>query len=544
MKIPAYLFLFFLLLSASCRQQDYPRLLAVADSLMDTRPDSAWQVLRGISPEALPTEGERMRHRLLTVEAECRNGIFTTDDSLVIAITDYFQKQGDMAMLIKAYYCSGMLYGGKRQYDVALATYNKGAKLAQQTERWNLLGHIAANMGNIYQINDLNYQADSLYRQAENMARQTDDTILLAETLYRRGICQLRLKKNNHSKAEQLMQEAYCLAVGNQRGSIALSMSHLYSRWGVLDKALDYGRKAVMLMQQDTLRLYRACVILGDAYYKMAQYDSAQYFFLQSLASEALDIKANAYMRLADIARNKQDWKKVSEYKEKEFVYRDSLRQQNQKVAIILQQSRSEINKERELTRRSQVVSISLLMIVILTVIGLIFYLRKRRLDNRKPDTELRNHEQLLYQNEESKEEVNGSQKKGWKKEDFRYFQIKIRKTESFRKIERLVSYHEEHPHKANIEHFEEKDKEAFMAETENLLPDYISRLVSLYPDLDNDDIFLLCLCLADLPVSHIAVVLERHRDSIYKRLRKIKKEKLNVVIDSDLKDILHLVES
>ena len=160
MKIPAYLFLFFLLVSASCRQQDYSRLLAVADSLMDARPDSAWQVLRGISPEALPTEGERMRHRLLTVEAECRNGIFTTDDSLVIAITDYFQKQGDMAMLIKAYYCSGMLYGGKRQYDVALATYNKGVKLAQQTERWNLLGHIAANMGNIYQINDLNYQAD------------------------------------------------------------------------------------------------------------------------------------------------------------------------------------------------------------------------------------------------------------------------------------------------------------------------------------------------------------------------------------------------
>ena len=58
MKIPAYFFLFFLLVSASCRQQDYPRLLAVADSLMDTRSDSAWQVLRGISPEALSTEGE------------------------------------------------------------------------------------------------------------------------------------------------------------------------------------------------------------------------------------------------------------------------------------------------------------------------------------------------------------------------------------------------------------------------------------------------------------------------------------------------------
>lgn len=95
MKIPAYLFLFFLLVSASCRQQDYPRLLAVADSLMDTRPDSAWQVLRGISPEALSTEGERMRHRLLTVEAECRNGQMPANDSLLLPLIGYFQRGGE-----------------------------------------------------------------------------------------------------------------------------------------------------------------------------------------------------------------------------------------------------------------------------------------------------------------------------------------------------------------------------------------------------------------------------------------------------------------
>ena len=81
-----------LLAFVACTRVDYARRLADADSLLSIRPDSALTLLRSIPPDHLPPEEERMRHVLLTVEAECRNHIPQQNDSLLRVAVDYFHR--------------------------------------------------------------------------------------------------------------------------------------------------------------------------------------------------------------------------------------------------------------------------------------------------------------------------------------------------------------------------------------------------------------------------------------------------------------------
>ena len=69
-----YLFLILFVGLSACTHLDYPRLMAAADSLLYIRPDSALTILYGIPPDELDS-ADRARHALLTVEAECRNGV-------------------------------------------------------------------------------------------------------------------------------------------------------------------------------------------------------------------------------------------------------------------------------------------------------------------------------------------------------------------------------------------------------------------------------------------------------------------------------------
>ena len=76
---PLYPLCLLAVLGTACTHADYSRRMAEADRVMDLYPDSALRLLQDISPSDLE-EGDRMRHRLLTVEAECRNGQMPASD--------------------------------------------------------------------------------------------------------------------------------------------------------------------------------------------------------------------------------------------------------------------------------------------------------------------------------------------------------------------------------------------------------------------------------------------------------------------------------
>ena len=139
-----------LLAFVACTHIDYARRLVDADSLLSVRPDSALTLLRSISPARLHTEEERMRHALLTVEAECRNRIPQRDDSLLKAVIHFAREHNDEQLLARAYYCQGLVNNSLKQQDEALVAFLQSEKYAHEVGNLKLLGRIYINMGYIH----------------------------------------------------------------------------------------------------------------------------------------------------------------------------------------------------------------------------------------------------------------------------------------------------------------------------------------------------------------------------------------------------------
>ena len=561
MKIPAYLFLFFLLVLASCRQQDYPRLLAVADSLMDTRPDSAWQLLRGISPEALPTEGERMRHRLLTVEAECRNGQMPANDSLLLPLIGYFQRGGEIFWEARAEYNRGcILYNGLRQAGKALESYRRAEELAQAVHDKRLLAHIYNQISRIYYSQDYVSKNDSLYWITKRLAEESGDTVLWIETQQRLATLLMGQGKKNYPKAESLLLENYSLTQRLQfkelQKNAAMSLSMLYSYMRRGKQALFFAQKALFL-QADTAALSVVHVLMGEAYYRMQEYDSASVWFNKVLGSKRSTSLSAAYMRLGNIAEKQGNMKKALEFEKKRNFYEEQFREQSQAVEIQLAEQKRIWQRQQQEDNASYVtlwtigLSVSVFSFLAFTIIIYVYRLKRQKrglqalpksAEVHEPDGEEagRDKESSLPIFEDSKlvfaaesEEAN-RQKQTF---NFEILTQQFKQQEIYGKIQRILDYY--HAHNDYEEHFQEEDKRVLVELVEHETGGFIDYLKARCATLKKAEVVFCVLSLIGLQVPEIAIILERDPSTMYKRQKLLIKEKLGVAQCDSLKNAL-----
>lgn len=540
--------LFLLLVLAACTHPDYPRLMAVADSLLYIRPDSALTILYGIPPDRLHTEEERMRHALLTVEAECRNGKMQPDDSVIRALVDYYQTQGNESMLARAYYGLGIVNNSLGRKDVAMTAFLTSERYARKAEDSKLLGRIYGNIGYLYQTNDMEIEADSLYHLAEQMARLAHDSAMLAEALTRQSMYLMELGKAYYPQAKRLLQEAYPIHKGSEskRQSIAMSLSLLYQLLQQPDSAIYYARRAVELCQRDTSGLYRAQCILANTFYQYGPMDSASFYYKQCLHSSSPMIKYAAFLQLSEIAKKRKNWEQALQLKDSASKYQQEAKRNIQKDEIVVARKNFEIKQAHTLLQRYQnYLEWCIGLFIVLVTSGIIAFIRLRKkryvLLYQEMREDLVSPRLLLPSAIESEsiivdvpaeeipteEQDVGSEKTP--EEIFEHFSRSIRMTASYRKMERMIQYQHEHPGKNPLESFDEMEQKAFLEEVNGLIPGYTERLQVNYPLLKPKDIFPLCLCLAGMAIPEIACVMNRTRDAIYKKLRAIRKQKMGL---------------
>ena len=550
MKLMHYLLLLLCLCCLSCGSRtDYPNLLTKADSLIDARPDSALSLLHSILPSALE-EDDRMRHRLLAVEAECRCGIFTVNDSVVSTLVDYFRQRDDVTMLAKVYYCRALLYSGRQQYDMALITYRKAIPYVRRAQDWRLLGRIYGNMGYLLQNNGLDVQADFLYLQAKQMAFRSGDTLLWAETLHRQAIYQLGRGREAYPKAEQLLQQSYNMLDDDRRSGVSLSFSYLYSRMKRSDLALHYAKEAVRLSQRDSSQLFRAYVVLGDVFYQTAQYDSACCYFLQSMRSEASEVKMNACIRLADIARKQEDWKLVAYYQDLESKYREMYSKQEQREEIIL--------AEKDLLHQQEQSQMKRLILICLAAIGalavcIVLLLGRRARERKRLRGQMdalmkfwwKEHRALLSAEPSVVEpEVLllpfNEPKETHSLIDFDDLVSHLRETELYAKVTRILSYHQSY--NDYEEHFTVEDQNELLNLINRFTDGFITRLEKQV-SLSEKDLRFCGLHLLGLSTQDIAILLEKDRSGVYKRQKRLLHQYFPDAGDEKLEKVLKSIK-
>ncbi|RJV05621.1 hypothetical protein DWZ67_09765 [Bacteroides sp. AF34-31BH] len=376
------------LLTACTETTGYNTTLVQADSLMNLHPDSALNMLESISTDSLKTKADRAYHALLLTQARDKNYIVQTDDSLIQVAVRYYDTHENAPLQARAYYCWGSLYRDRNGYSQAIDKYTIAlSHINGRSENAELKASLYSNLGYLYYTQGLSTEADSIYQRAELLAKSQKDTASLCYTLSQRGMISLEQGKTYYPKAEQQMQQALSIGKAFSDSTILVpiyhSLSMLYSLMPKPGQALLYARLNYSGLK-DTQHCYRTFLLLGNAYFINGQYDSAGIFLQKILKAERYyDTKADACMRLSEIAQKKGDMETSILLERKRTMYQDSAQINQQGHDILNTVIAHERNNSNTISKRSTYILCTVSTIFLAISFVCIFYFRKKHLQHK-----------------------------------------------------------------------------------------------------------------------------------------------------------------
>lgn len=522
--------------------------LVQADSLMQKFPDSALRFLQKIRPEELNSLEDRAYHALLLTEVKDKNFIQQTEDSQIRIAVQYYDSIKDIPMQAKSYYYWGCIRRDQNNHPEALKKFFTAITHAQSISDNKLAGYIYNNIANLYLLQRLNEQADSIYQITERLAIQEKDSNLLADVLSQRGMIDINRGKEYYSEAEQKILLAFKIsrhiAQRNLMAKTAYSLSLLYGRMNMGKEAVEFAK--LSLNNQDNVKmLYRGYLLLGDAYYKTVQYDSALIYLNKALYSRDHSTKAGIYMRLADIAQKQGKLEQALEMERKYSAYLDSAQQKQQGAAIVTTEKNILIQRKQSefKTNLGQLYYyittgtaffLALFLVLLKCYKKKVIYYKQKEIEMGKKLEEVlrQKNEQISFLQKEIalhhysqtekqtlKEELHilKTERQALLKESYEHSEVCV-------KMKRIIQSYKK-TDKSN-ERFDEEDWKQLIAETDIRWNDITIRLAAKYP-LSQDEIYLCCLHLTDIPTSYFRYLMECSRDAIYKKGKRILEQKM-----------------
>lgn len=542
-----------LLLTACNERSDYNALLVKADSLMALRPDSALHILQNIQPSKLKTQADHAYYALLLTQAQDKNYIVQADDSLIQIAVRYYDAHGDAAMQARAYYLWGSFYRDNNDYPQAINKYTTAlSHIDNRPENADLEAALYSNLGYLYYTQSLNVEADSIYRQAELLAKSQKDTTSLCYALSQRGMIRLGQGEKHHLEAEQRLLQALSVGKAFSDSKVLIpvyhSLSVLYSLMSKPEQALKYARLNYSGLK-DTLHCYRTFLLLGNAYFINARYDSATIFLQKVFEAERYyDTKADACMLLSEIAQKKGDMEASIRLERKGAMYQDSaqINQQSHSIlnAIIARERSNSDAISRQSTRTLYAICAAFVAVCILCIC----YFRKKHLqhkaerrewkekllaemaqaDLRKQELAAKERENATLQEEVSRLAV---KKQAYREEAYKtsalYAKV-CRITKELAKVE-------------TKENLNEEEWSQFIALTDDGWHGVITCLKEKYR-LSAEEIRICCLYLTQVPVSHMGHFLHINSRSTIQNKSKSISSKIETPQGLSLKDALFLL--
>ena len=244
----------------------YPRAMLQAESLMDTRPDSALYLLQGMadSISTFPEETQTYYH-LLTIQAKDKQYITHTSDSLINRIVEFYEGYGDNDRLMKAYFYQGSTYRDMNDAPRALKSFQEAVDL--NVPNLDLLAKTYNQMGTLFM-----YQG--LYDEVIRVNRKSIELYLTEE------------KQNKISYAQR-------------------DLARMYSAKEIQDSALFYYNNAckTAITDNDSARYYGMLGELGGYYCQIGNIDSAKHLLKLVEKKSYIQDKTNIYIMLGHVYR-------------------------------------------------------------------------------------------------------------------------------------------------------------------------------------------------------------------------------------------------
>ena len=218
-----------------------PQALVLADSLMNSRPDSALVVLEGAEGDmAGEPKSVRMRYQLLRHQAMNKAFVPFTTDSLMLDVTDYYDRHGTPNNRMLAHYLLGCVYRDLKEVPHAIDCFKEAITQADTTSTdydIQLLGCVYSQMAWLYhQQLLLTYEIEAR-RKAMRYAHLSNDTL-------------------NAIYEQMALFGAYYLSNKSDSAEMAIRQALSdYQKYGFAQEALDASTMLMLLLTEQPNKL-------------------------------------------------------------------------------------------------------------------------------------------------------------------------------------------------------------------------------------------------------------------------------------------------
>ena len=534
------LFLFIVL--AGCQQNDkYTALLLQADSIMNVRPDSALALLNLIQfPQEMKT-ADRALYSLLFTQAEQKNRISHTNDSLIRIAVDYYKDKDDKEQETQAYYYLGCVYQDIGDIvgatDAFLKALNINPQVINDTERLTM---IYENLAECYQSQGFYDKAMEMYRISykTNINHNEEKNILFSL----QGIGEVFMYQHQWDSAAYYYNEIIekSRAIGDSSWiSIGISnLAHVYYNQKKYPEAYHTALKSIHNNNEDKENeITSKYILLGDILIQLGQYDSARYYLSLNSIKEDPFLRASRHFSLYELEKKCGKYKEATQYIDTYTTLYDSLREEKNKEEIAklinsytIERYKREISEKQKHQTR---ISISFSILIIISIlfiflmidrhrkqeyIGLHKSLMKKRGEIMKMQEELNsmdmNHSPNSIQEKENKQNI----LKQLQKEKFYYSIQLFQKTSYYKTIQELKQ-------KRRIEEkvFTSGERELLWDCIYQIFSDTMSYLKAQCPELTREDLLYCIFYLLGYSNSIIIICAGSNANALKSRKNRLK---------------------
>lgn len=515
----------------ACNDPQQTDLLFRAEQMLESSPDSSLMLLKEIDPEQL-NRAQHASYALLYTEACDKNGEKIISDSLLNVALEYYGKKGNSVALAKCYYYLGCYHWELEEWDKAVSSYGYAESVALDFSAYNLLGLIYGRLGRLYtqQFNiekalDMYSRSVCYYDKAGNQKNKAQalgnrGRTFLYTQQYDSAVCYLKLAEELYRKQQDTLALSVCLNL----------QEYLWLKSGDIERA----KKVISLNNMSGHSALRGEVFLAEK-----QLDSAEYYLHLALSVNDERQRVGLYQRLADIARMKGEKEKVIDYLFRRCAVTDSVYQGFVKNSVEKWRTHSRYERAQKEAIASRLKAVSfqrllgIMIVIFLIVVSVYQFLHSRK---RKKLYEYRFLIQQLQISEANLKNLLEQQLEE-KSEHLRIFferRVDILKNLTGLALFDVRKLREKLP---DIE-LSPEDWQLLKEGLNISMNGVVECIENDYPDLTEDDRRYCYLYYARFSAQEIAVLLNVHLDSIYKKRNRIR-QRLHLENGVTLEDFL-----
>ena len=521
------------------------RRVALAEKLMaEKETDSAIAVMQEIKePQNNLTDRDYALYALLLSEAMHRKQQLNAEtDTLLLPAIKYFSESGDSLYAERALYCKAHLDRRLYRMKDAMQSFLKALLFLQGSGNDEQLYRVNTWLG-VVCLNQEEYEGKMRYsKEALKAALRMNN--LFYKNLALCDIATGYYFLNRLDSALYYAQAAYDAAIADSLPSqlphVYTDLGSIYAKMGENGKALEYIDKAIGLRpRKDTLAILGLYADKVDLFGKLGQYDSAYHYFRKAVASPNLATQADAYNHMSGayykMGRCNEAYSLLLRFTE----LADSVRKQRHTAEVIALQ---ELYKHEQLSvenlywrtqaaeRQSNVylmATLSLLSLWIASTIYFFYWRNRRRLVEQQhqlasQQEELHHQRQVTTENLQRMAEM--EQKEARLKETF------------FRRLNQRIVQEIE---KGSNILLSDDDWEDIVQNADIIFDNFTRRLQQHYPALNKEDLRYCCMVKMQLSQLEMSQIMYLEKDSVKKRLKRIRMEKMKADSGVTLEELL-----